>query len=133
MKCWICNKNEANSREHKFKASILKKTYGKKYDKDEMLYGNTDSIYEIESFKSDFLKFPKVICSECNNELTKSHDDSFDIFINYIDTSGVDLSKGNIDFEKVYGTNWIQEKRNLYRYFAKLADCKIVIGRDRKS
>lgn len=35
------------------------------------------------------------------------------------------LKKGYLNFQDIYGTNWSEEKRNLYRYYAKHAGCKI--------
>src|SRR5690606_2304857 len=58
---------------------------------------------------------------------TRPHDIAYDIFVKYIESNyELMLTQRNIDFEKVYGKNWLDEKRNLYRYFAKHAGCKIV-------
>ena len=77
-KCWICQINEANSGEHKFKASDIKRNFGKRNLN--ILYINQE-INEIEKFNDDKLKFEKLICISCNNNGTRPHDDAYDIFI----------------------------------------------------
>lgn len=120
--CWICG-NKADSKEHKFKASDLKRIYGKKFD----CYYIQESATQINSYKDKVLKFPEVICIDCNVKKTRPHDDAYDIFVTYcFNNYQLLLEKGNFDFQEIYGTNWSEEKRNLYRYFAKHAGCKII-------
>lgn len=127
--CWICQINEANSAEHKIKGSILKRYFGKKYKNGEMLYGQGDEMSEIESFKDKQVKFPKVICIECNERNTRNHDIAFDQFTEYIENNYNEIfSMGSLDFNEVFGEKWKTKKRDLYKYFAKHAGCKIISG-----
>ena len=120
--CWICG-NIADSEEHKFKASDLKKSHGKKING---FYVSGDVI-EINSYKDKVLKFPKVICINCNNNLTRPHDNAYDKFVNFCFENHEEiLETRNINFENIYDKNWELEKANLYRYYAKHAGCKIV-------
>lgn len=120
--CWICG-NSADSAEHKFKASDLKKSLGKKIN---ALYISGD-IVQINSYKDKVLKFQKVICINCNNNLTRPHDDAYDKFVKFCYENHEEILKTrNINFEDVYGVNWELEKINLYRYYAKHAGCKII-------
>lgn len=122
-KCWICQINEANSGEHKFKASDIKRNFGKK--EIDILYINQE-INEINTFKDDKLKFEKLICIPCNTKVTRPHDDAYDIFIEYCNANHNQLLKSAyINFEDIYGKNWRIEKSHLYKYFAKHAGCKI--------
>lgn len=129
MNCWICG-DFADSEEHKFKSSDLRKHYGKKYNNgNEMLYFTGNKAIEVDSYKSKELKFPKVICTNCNNNRTKAHDDAYDIFINYMPNRFEQLHQNKvIDFYDIYGSPWQEQKRNLYRYYVKHAGCKIVTG-----
>jgi len=122
-KCWICGK-KADSEEHKIKASDIKRRMGKKF---EGYYGTEDEgLQEIKSYKDKLLKFPKVICINCNNNITKSADDSYDEFIEYVDRNFDILIEMNcIDFSLIYKNKWKEKKLDLYRYFAKHAGCKI--------
>ena len=122
-KCWICQINEANSGEHKFKASDIKRNFGK--NNIDILYIN-EEINKINSFKDDKLKFENLICITCNNKVTRPHDDAYDIFIEYCNANHNQLLESSlINFENIYGKNWRIEKCNLYKYFAKHAGCKI--------
>lgn len=128
MICWICNKNKADSGEHKFKSSLLKKMHGKQF-KEEILFGTRESHLRLQGANDKKVKFPKVICKNCNNTITSKHDNSFDVFINYInDNYETIFQNQSIDFKNVYSENWFEEKRNLYKYIAKHVGCKIVTG-----
>lgn len=84
-------------------------------------------IIELNSYKDKNLKFQKVICTNCNNNLTRPHDDAYDKFVIYCFEKHEEILKNQvINFEEIYGENWELEKVNLYRYFAKHAGCKIV-------
>lgn len=125
-KCWICG-NTANSYEHKFKAALLKKHFGKKYgEANPHVYVYGGKQVDLKSYKSKELKFRKTICINCNNNLTKPHDDSFDIFCDYIRSNYEELiTYKQINFENIYGKQWKAEKANLFKYYAKHAGCKV--------
>ena len=120
--CWICL-NIADSEEHKFKASDLKRFHGKKMN----AFYISSKVVELNSYKDKNLKFPKVICTNCNNNLTRPHDDAYDKFVIFCFENNEQILKTqSINFEEIYGVNWEIEKVNLYRYYAKQAGCKIV-------
>ncbi|MBK9271279.1 MAG: hypothetical protein IPM48_06750 [Saprospiraceae bacterium] len=77
-KCWLCGEI-ANSEEHKFKASILKRHFGKNYSKNKHTYISGKEEKTIDSYKSKELKFPPIICEDCNNNKTRSADVSYDL------------------------------------------------------
>ncbi|MBK9271276.1 MAG: hypothetical protein IPM48_06735 [Saprospiraceae bacterium] len=53
--------------------------------------------------------------------------DHFNRYTEYVDLNFEKLhSQKLIDFEDIFGEQWMEEKRNLYRYIAKYAGCKIV-------
>ncbi len=125
--CWICNKNKADSAEHRFKRSDLKKRFAHKKN---LIYihGNFDKPKIIQSENSEYLTFrsPKVICKPCNNQVTQKADRAYEMFSNYIDKNFSILIESRVlDFTKIYPNNSLEGKRNLYRYFAKHAGCKI--------
>ncbi|MCD8454072.1 hypothetical protein LNJ08_06660 [Tenacibaculum finnmarkense genomovar ulcerans] len=120
--CWICGEL-ADSEEHKFKASDLKRNYGKKFK----AYYIEDEITPIDTFKHKKVKFDKIICEYCNVKRTRKHDDAYDIFTKYSELNFEKLlNEKVIDFKNVYGDSWKEQKRNLYRYYAKHAGCKII-------
>lgn len=78
------------------------------------------------SYKDDLLQFPRVICIDCNNNKTRKHDDVYDEFVKYafINQKKI-LKEASIDFEHLFGDEWIEKKIDLYRYYAKHAGCKV--------
>ena len=128
MNCWICGK-VADSREHKFKKSFLTSRYGKgSFDKTGgLVYLNESIQINIQGPEQKHLKFEKTLCSECNNEKTQPFDKAYDQFYHfvYINEQNI-LHKRFIDFQDVYGTNWQNQQRNLFKYLVKLFGCKIV-------
>ena len=122
-KCWICG-GIANSKEHKFKASDIKRAFGKKFD---AFLFNGDEVQEFNSYKDDIIQFPKVICVDCNNNKTRKHDNAYDEFVIYAYKNQKKiLRERKIDFQDVYGEElWLEKKIDLYRYYAKHAGCKV--------
>lgn len=124
QKCWICNHNNANSEEHKIKASEIRRLMGNK-NFDGFYKTNDNEPITINNSKHKSLKFPKIICDDCNNRKTAQADSSYKDFVVYIENHYDDLlSKKNIDFKEIYGKEWHTQKINIYRYFAKHAGCK---------
>lgn len=128
MLCWICNENIANSGEHKFKSSQLKQMHGRKFS-EEINYGYDTKTINLQGPNSKKVKFPKVICQYCNNTITSAHDEAFDLLANWSYSNYENLKSSKfIDFQLVYGDNWIVQKRNLLKYMAKHAGCKVKTG-----
>ena len=124
MICWICRKNEANSREHKFKASILKKAYGKKF---ENVFSTDNQRVPNNKYNDKILKFEKNICNVCNESLTRDSDDAFDLFYEYFNNSYSKIVEEKFfDYKSIFGENWSEQKINFYRFIAKHAGCKII-------
>lgn len=129
MNCWICG-NIANSKEHRFKASDIKRIYGKKFNGFHVKGTNSTPI---KSYKDRTLKFPEIICEYCNITRTREHDEAYDVFSKYcFENYQSLLSEKEINFKAIYKANWKNEKRNLYKYFAKHAGCKIYISNQKK-
>ncbi|NML70805.1 hypothetical protein HHL23_13515 [Chryseobacterium sp. RP-3-3] len=121
--CWICGEL-ANSKEHKFKASDIKRALGKKF---EAYLFNGKNVQSFTSYKDDLIQFPKAICIDCNNNKTRKHDDAYDEFVKYAYTNQQKILRDRIiDFQDVYGDElWLEKKIDLYRYYAKHAGCKV--------
>jgi len=133
QKCWICNLNEANSGEHKIKASDIRKRMGdKRFDGFFKIVG--EDFITINNSKHKSLKFPKIICKDCNNRITGQADDSYDDFVSYIiNNSDEVISEMRIDFNEIYGEDWRKGKTDLYRYLVKHAGCKTFSDKGEKS
>jgi hypothetical protein len=125
MICWICG-DIANSEEHKFKASDLRRIHGKNFK--ELIYSYDGEEHSLKSFKDKLIKFKNVICQKCNNDRTALADKAYDIFVKTLPTSYRPLQGGQFDLRTFYGSDWKKGKVNLYRYLAKHAGCKIATG-----
>lgn len=129
--CWICGTRPADSAEHKFKASDLRRIMGEDgelihFDQD----GSQTTIRGKSGIKRDRfgkLKFPPVICKHCNNSATYEHDRAYDKFVEYLADNHNKLQNSRaIDFFLVYGDKWIEEARNLARYSVKHFGCRLM-------
>ncbi|WP_417597064.1 hypothetical protein [Oceanospirillum sp.] len=131
LNCWICGKH-ADTGEHKIKKSLLTYIYGKgpykgdnslsHFRKDE---NGRDFLKELQGPNAKQIKFPKNICSQCNNVKTQPFDFAYDAFYKYLIENKSIIDDGFIDFEKVFGSNWRFEQENLYKYFLKLLGCDL--------
>jgi len=118
-KCWICEKNDANSGEHAILKCVYEKILGKP-SKDEQRYfsyvGGKKNI-PIGSFKNDRLKFEKNMCSHCNNTLTQPYDYAFKDFVDKLFSSkSVVITRNKISFSGL-------DQNNLSLYFIKIFGC----------
>lgn len=128
MLCWICNKNEANSGEHKFKSSLIRDMHGRQFS-EEIVFSSNSEEQKIYGINSKIVKFPKIIYEYCNNTLTSRYDKAFDKLIRWSNANYRELRSNQfIDFEQVYGSEWVEQKKDLLKYIAKHAGCKIVTG-----
>ena len=96
-KCWICQINEANSGEHKFKASDIKRNFGKRNLN--ILYINQE-INEIEKFKSEISAYKTEIeyLENKKNELKKIKESKI-LEINLLNKENVKLEGKISGFE----------------------------------
>lgn len=128
-KCWWCG-NLADTAEHIYKKTDLEREFGKKKEfiknspvkfKDQ----STPTI-SIESSKSRVIKFPKNLCSYCNNIRSQPHDYAYDKFVDYFKSHEDEIYQSQtIDMSKIYCSNWKVEFSNLLKYFVKNFCCRI--------
>src|SRR5579863_3442837 len=94
-RCWICGSPTAFSREHKIKATDLRRHFGK----GELRVGSIDDGFSsgriAQGIKSDHLKFNNPICEQCNSSVTQESDRAYDNFISQ-------LENGDVDADSVY-------------------------------
>ncbi len=126
--CWWCN-SPANSKEHKFKKTDFVRIYGKGPYKDSETRPNLISpsgFKFIQGPGSNHIKFDNSLCSECNTTKSQPFDQAYDFFMEFfVKNVGIILEKETVDLREVYGTNWVQEKKNLLRYFVKHICCRV--------
>jgi len=73
--CWICNRNEANSGEHKTKRSDLAAVLGSPTQDQPFYFHDLERRNKpVKSLDAKILKAPVRICAECNTTRTQPHD-----------------------------------------------------------
>ncbi len=124
-KCWWCG-NIADSREHKLKKTDIERIYGtgSYQDKKLILRKNTSNL-PLRGSKSDYMKFEKCMCKNCNNARSHSIDVDYTFFTDYIfkNTSNI-FNEGYIDLTEVFGNQWEEKTKNIFRYLAKHVACQ---------
>lgn len=125
MKCWICGQ-PADSSEHKIKKSAIAKTYTEDFENSNILHYKYGKFTELQGPNSKKIKYDKTICSYCNTTRTQDYDEAYEIFFDYVqNSSSCILKRRMIDFKEVYGINFEDKQRNLFKYFVKLIGCDL--------
>lgn len=126
--CWWCG-DIANTREHRFKSSDLKRQIRHGQIEGQggglILFGD-GGWKAVQGPKSDKVKFPKNLCSECNNSRSQPFDRAYEQFTDYAWLSYRELEgSANIDFKEIYGRQWRVGRADLARYIIKYFCCRL--------
>jgi hypothetical protein len=85
--CWICNRNEANSGEHKTKRSDLLAILGKPTQEAPFYYHDLHRMGRpVKSLDAKILKSPVRICTDCNTTRTQPHDRAWERMSDWLRT-----------------------------------------------
>lgn len=126
MDCWICGK-EANSGEHIIKASDLKMLFGKVHQ-DKPIYLHTDQKrnQRVPGLQSDKLKFPKLMCTHCNNVLSQPADKAWQALSTYLREQGDLIKSGTkVRLAKLFQGKVNEKMVGVHLYFVKYFGCLI--------
>lgn len=116
--CWMCNKNRADSREHKDKQSDIKSFMNSIDDSVILKEGRKKWINGPDS---PLLKYDYVLCQECNNQKSKCIDNAYDLFSKkYIRELNNKIT--NVNFDS------IESKLNIYRFLSKNFCCRLAVN-----
>jgi hypothetical protein len=127
--CWWCQERLATTREHKFKRVDLARlmTNG-----DLLLWGDqVGNIREIRGRsgatrdRHRVIKFPKSLCEQCNNRRSKSFDNAYDVYSDYVSRTWLRIMPG-VDFLQIFGIDWEAQTVYLARYYGKHFGCRMV-------
>jgi len=123
--CWICGDRGKPSREHKIKASDLRRHFGT--EKLSVFGGGEDSPYirNAQSAQSTHLKFRRPICERCNTHATQYADRAYDVLIDAVEQS--DGSQDGMDAaaSALLRNPFTPAASATFRYFGKLLGCHI--------
>lgn len=120
--CWWCGR-VADSREHRHKASLLRRMWG-----DEGVYLGQEGkdLFEVPGPNSRSVKFTKILCQNCNNTRSQPFDKAYDLYADYIHSNSHRLARSRLlDWRDVYGSNWQESARMLGCYAVKSFGCWI--------
>ncbi|MEU0389998.1 hypothetical protein [Streptomyces chartreusis] len=122
--CWWCGA-VANTREHKFKLSDLKRLSGNSSEK--LVWGDSETLADVRSpRKSNLVKFVANLCANCNNARSQKFDFAYAKFSDYVwEKKGGLWRTRYIDMRQIYGGDWENEVLHLARYIVKHAACRI--------
>lgn len=129
VKCWWCGERDADSAEHKHKASDLRRIMS---DDRALLWlggeGERRVVRGKGGVKRDrykVLKYENSLCSYCNNDRSQAFDVAYDRFVRYVIESGLSEGGGELGFRNIFGQHWVEDALNVARYYAKSFGCRL--------
>jgi lactate dehydrogenase-like 2-hydroxyacid dehydrogenase len=125
--CWICGR-PADSGEHVFKASELKRLFDKDgYSFDDLpFYFHSEGHQRIPGPNSKRMKYPKLICSRCNNDATSDFDHAYNRLSDWFATQQGNYALTQINFREIFGTDFLDGINGFRRHCAKSLGCRIL-------
>lgn len=123
--CWWCGEATL-SREHKFKASDLRRMSD--VEQGGVMWGDGESLRAVRSVrKSAVVRFRANLCARCNNQRSQPFDHAYDKFSDYLWTNQDGLWRRRyLDLADIYGSGWPTQSLELARYIAKHIACRMV-------
>ncbi|WP_372780160.1 hypothetical protein [Litorivivens sp.] len=125
--CWICQLNEANSKEHLLKASDVRAVYGKVSPSEPIYFHNhrTRNI-PVASAKTNRLKTKNVICRRCNDTVTQPFDRAWERFLAYTlkEWKAIRTTR-RVKLHKAFPGSTRHNAILMHLFFVKLFGCRI--------
>jgi len=128
--CWWCGSAEL-SREHKYKKTDINLLYGSNFFQNDKLgllrYRKSNELIKIHGPDSDYFKFQKSLCQNCNNARSAKMDSAYTKVIEfYLNNEQTIKGSKFIDFKMIFHDSWLEDKRNFYKYCLKHIGCRLV-------
>lgn len=127
--CWWCGSEEL-TREHKSKKTEIEMLYGKVFSNGNLVnhikYRTESKGVNIQSSKSDRVKFEKNLCKKCNGARSQDFDKAYQKLIDYYYKNRNEIvTSQKLDFEKIFGQTWNVDILNVKRYIGKHIGCRM--------
>jgi hypothetical protein len=123
--CWICNRNEANSGEHKTKRTDLLAVLGSPTQNQPFYYHDLARRNRpVGSLDAKILKAPIRICAECNTTRTQSHDRAWEQMSDRLRARRLRIGQW-VRVNRIFPQNTRREMINVHLYFLKLFGCML--------
>jgi hypothetical protein len=120
MKCWICKTREANSREHKLKASDLKAVFPTASQKSPLVFDDGHRHHHVGSINNRRFKFEPLMCDDCNNRRTQKHDKAWELLSKYLRGHQPPIRNGSrINLKNVFPGKVHQSMLHVHLFFLK--------------
>ncbi|WP_344213420.1 hypothetical protein [Kribbella sancticallisti] len=119
--CWWCG-SVADSGEHKFKRSDLVRAFGAGVwtGSDAVSHGSGGRASPVKSSRADRLKFPKVMCQNCNNARSQAMDAAYDTFSAYIANNEEQILRdARFQWSDIFTGDWKSGREEVARYWVK--------------
>jgi hypothetical protein len=125
--CWICNRNEANSGEHKTKRSDLLAVLGTATQAAPFYYHDLERLNRpVGSLDAKILKSPVRICADCNTARTQPHDSAWERMSDWLRTRQPPLAaRGLVRGDRIFRHYTRREMKHVHLFFLKLFGCMI--------
>jgi hypothetical protein len=125
--CWWCG-GVADSREHRHKASDLRREFGRpEYEAGDVIISRSEDHPEVllPGPNSKVAKFSNNFCARCNNERSQPFDRAYDTFIEWFLANEEAVERtGVVPLDEIFDDYTIGSF-NVLRYFGKHIGCRI--------
>jgi hypothetical protein len=123
--CWICNRNEANSGEHKTKRSDLAAVLGAPTQDQPFYFHDLERRNKpVKSLDAKILKAPIRICELCNTTRTQPHDRAWERMSGKLRDRRLVIGQW-VRCNRIFHYNTRHEMTNVHLYFLKLFGCML--------
>jgi hypothetical protein len=123
--CWICDKNKADSGEHKTKRSDLLAVLGTPTQSEPFYYHDLHKANRpVGSLDAKILKSPVRICAYCNSTRTQPHDRAWETMSDRLRSRRLAVGQF-VRCNRIFGYCTKREMLNVHLFFLKLFGCMI--------
>jgi len=131
-RCWWCGKL-ADSKEHKYKKSEVKRQFGSgSYSGDNAVVrvvGGQQRLRPVQGPDSAQLKYPELLCSNCNSARSQNADLAYDAFSEYIAREErLLLRTACFRWSDIFPQNWRNGRDLVTAYWLKHIGCRLAEG-----
>jgi hypothetical protein len=122
--CWICEQEEATTREHRSKRSDLKAVLGRSAGP--FLHTEQRGNQRVQSIDSKLAKFEPSLCATCNNVRTQPHDFAWEALSASLRRRRPPLKPGGyIRCGRIFRYGTSQKMIEMHLFFVKWLGCQI--------
>jgi hypothetical protein len=123
--CWICNRDEANSGEHKTKRSDLLAVLGSPTQEKPFYYQDLERRNKaVKSLDAKILKMPIRICNACNSARTQPHDLAWEYISDQLRNCNLVIGRW-VRANRIFRHDTRRQMVNVHLFFLKLFGCML--------